>query len=42
MNYGFYGGEKGAPFVLKKNFSSIDEMIAAFKQGGAYTDVEYE
>lgn len=42
MNYGFYGGEKGAPFVLRKNFSSISEMITAFKQGGTYTDVEYE
>jgi len=31
MNYGFYGGEKGASFVLRKGFSSISEMVAAFK-----------
>lgn len=40
-DYGFYGGIQGTPFVMKKNFASIQDMIDTFKQGDAYTDVKY-
>ena len=38
----FYGGRRGASFVLVKRYSSIQEMITAFKQGGDYKDVNYD
>ncbi len=36
-----YGGQPGVSFVLKENFSTYDEMVAAFKQGASYTNVWY-
>lgn len=40
--YSFYGGKQGAPFVIVKSFSSIEEMIKAFKQGYNYTEVGFD
>lgn len=37
----FYGGQSGVSFVLKGRFTSIQNMIAAFKLGSNYTDVWY-
>lgn len=36
-----YGGHQGVSFILKDSFHSIDEMVAAFKSGSAYTNVWY-
>jgi hypothetical protein len=41
MENNFYGGRQGASFILKTNFPSIAEMVAAFKKGDSYTDVNY-
>lgn len=38
----FYGGRRGASFVITKSYETIAEMIAAFKQGGDYTIVNYD
>lgn len=38
----FYGGRRGASFVIIKSYKTVAEMIAAFKQGGAYTVVNYD
>ena len=42
MNYSFYGGRRGASFIIAARFNSEAEMIAAFKQGGNYTAVNYD
>lgn len=36
-----YGGRPGSPFVIKAQFSSIEEMQEAFKSGPEYKDVWY-
>ena len=41
-DYGFYGGRRGQPFVLKTNFPSIQDMIDAFSQGKEYTEVKFD
>lgn len=38
----FYGGRRGASFVIVKRYSTIAEMIAAFSQGGDYKIVNYD
>lgn len=38
----FYGGRRGASFVIAKRYSTIAEMVAAFSQGGAYKTVNYD
>lgn len=38
----FYGGKPGAPFVIKKAFTTVEEMKAAFAQGPAYKEVWYD
>ena len=38
----FYGGRRGASFVIAKKYSTIAEMIAAFSQGGDYKTVNYD
>lgn len=38
----FYGGRRGASFVIVKKYSSIKEMIDLFKQGGNYKTVNYD
>jgi len=38
----FYGGRRGASFVIAKRYSTIAEMIAAFSQGGDYKTVNYD
>ena len=30
----FYGGRRGASFIIAKSFKTEEEMIKAFKQGG--------
>lgn len=38
----FYGGRRGASFVIVKKFASISDMVAAFSQGGSYKTVNYD
>lgn len=38
----FYGGRRGASFVIVKRYSTIKEMVDAFQQGGAYKTVNYD
>ena len=38
----FYGGRKGTSFVIVKNYPDIPTMVAAFKQGIAYTIVNFD
>ena len=38
----FYGGRRGASFVIVKSYPSVAEMVAAFSQGGAYKTVGYD
>lgn len=38
----FYGGRRGASFVIAKSFKTIAEMVAAFSQGGNYKTVNYD
>ena len=38
----FYGGRRGASFVIAKRYSTIVEMVAAFSQGGDYKTVNYD
>ena len=38
----FYGGRRGASFVIATTFKTVNQMVAAFKQGGAYKTVNYD
>ena len=38
----FYGGRRGASFVIAKRYSTIAAMVAAFSQGGDYKTVNYD
>ena len=38
----FYGGRRGASFVIVKRYATIAEMVAAFSQGGDYKTVNYD
>ena len=38
----FYGGRRGASFVIAKRYLTIAEMVAAFSQGGDYKTVNYD
>ena len=38
----FYGGRRGASFVIAKRYSTIAEMIAVFSKGGEYKTVNYD
>ena len=38
----FYGGRRGASFVIVERYKSIAEMVAAFSQGGDYKTVNYD
>ena len=38
----FYGGRKGASFVIVKNFPDIPSMVAKFILGNSYTEVNYD
>lgn len=40
--YSFYGGKQGAPFVITKSFSSVEEMVNSFKKGYEYTEVAFD
>lgn len=40
--YSFYGGRPGNSFVIVTTYRSIDDMVAAFQQGPAYTAVHYD
>lgn len=43
MDYNsFYGGRRGNSFVIVKKYGSIQEMVEAFKNGGAYKVVNYD
>lgn len=41
-NFSFYGGRQGASFILRKSFSSVTEMVNAFRQGDSYEDVAFD
>lgn len=36
-----YGGHEGVSFVIRASFSSIADMVSAFKGGSSYTEVWY-
>ena len=38
----FYGGRRGASFVIVKSYKTILEMVNCFKKGGAYKTVNYD
>lgn len=38
----FYGGRRGASFVIVKKYESIKEMVNCFQQGGNYKTVNYD
>jgi len=38
----FYGGRRGASFIITKSYPSIAEMVSAFSQGGDYKVVDYD
>ena len=38
----FYGGRRGASFVIAATYKSINEMVNNFKKGGAYKTVNYD
>lgn len=38
----FYGGRRGASFILSEKFNSYQEMVDNFKQGGEYTTVAFD
>lgn len=38
----FYGGRRGASFIIAENYKSEQEMITAFSQGGQYKTVNYD
>ncbi|AXF52530.1 MAG: putative outer membrane protein [Caudoviricetes sp.] len=38
----FYGGRRGASFVLVRSFSTVQEMINNFKKGLEYREVDYD
>lgn len=38
----FYGGRRGASFVISKSFKTIQEMVANFSRGNSYTAVNYD
>lgn len=42
MDYSFYGGRRGAAFVITARYSSIQEMVDCFKQGNNYSDVNFD
>lgn len=41
-NSSFYGGRRGASFILVKSFLSVNDMITAFSQGDGYKLVNYD
>lgn len=38
----FYGGRKGASFIIVARFNTIAAMVTEFKKGGEYKDVNYD
>lgn len=38
----FYGGRRGASFIIVKSFKTIAEMVTAFSKGNQYTAVNYD
>ncbi len=42
MDYSFYGGRRGAAFVITEHFASIKGMIEKFSKGNNYTLVNYD
>ena len=42
MGNSFYGGQDARPFIIKKKFDSVEDMVTAFSIGLVYTDVNFE
>lgn len=42
MNNSFYGGRRGASFVIVKNYLDIPSMTADFALGNSFTEVAFE
>lgn len=40
--HSFYGGRRGASFILSGKFNSYQEMVDSFKQGNLYSIVNYD
>ena len=38
----FYGGRRGASFIIAKSFKTEEEMIKEFAKGGQYKAVNYD
>lgn len=38
----FYGGRKGTPFIIVKDYKDIPSMVNDFSEGGDFTDVNYD
>lgn len=38
----FYGGKRGAPFIITKSYKSVAAMIEDFKLGPGFGEVEYD
>ena len=38
----FYGGRQGAPFIIVKSFSTVEEMVENFKKGIEYNIVNFD
>jgi hypothetical protein len=42
MNNSFYGGRRGASFVIVKNYLDIPSMTADFVQGNSFKEVAFD
>lgn len=42
MDYSFYGGRRGASFVITGRFASIQDMTNKFSQGSNYSVINYD
>lgn len=38
----FYGGKRGAPFILVRKYNSVSEMVSYFKLGADYEEVRFD
>lgn len=38
----FFGGRRGTPFIIKRSFESIKQMVEQFKKGYDYQEVNFE
>ena len=41
MSNSFYGGRDGQPFIIKKRYKTVADMLADFAQGPVFTDINF-